>query len=271
MARPKRVLVLSDLHAGSALAPWPADCPLAEGGRHSPNKFQTYLNDCWADMLDTARSLKPAAIVLNGDLVQGCHADRDGQLVTTNPAIQARAALMLLEPLAACTKRLYVVRGTEWHEGKTSDHVEQLAHTLGAIANPATGTHTWPSLNLAFGKSIVSFAHHIGTSSIPFYTATVPQRELLAQILEYAMAYGADAPRLRCIVRSHRHRYVAVKPRPGLLAVVTPAWQYKTAYAEAKVPALLSDTGYIVLELQGNDIEHRARLYPNPLPHAEVI
>lgn len=266
-----RIVVLSDLHAGSSVAPWPADCPLSDGGRWQPNVFQRYLNACWADMVSNLRALRPDVVVVNGDLVQGAHSDRDGQLVTSNPARQALAARMLLEPVADCCERLYVVRGTEWHEGKCSDSVEQLAEHLGAEQDASTGHYTWPALRLAIGGQVISIAHHVGTSSIPFYTATVPQRELLAEILEAALAYGREAPDVRCIVRSHRHRYVSVRPRPGFLAVVTPAWQYATAFGHKVAPALLPDIGYVVIESVRGVLVETPTVYPNPRPSVEVV
>ena len=264
-----RVLVISDLHANSTVAPWPADCPVQDGGRYEPNPFQAYLNECWADLVEAAGRMGGPTLVINGDLINGIH-PRDGQVVSANASIQAAAADMLLRPLVAQCGKLYITRGTEWHESKLSDDVERLAKGLGAVPNPASGSYTWPKLLLEVGGKVISFAHHIGVSGVATYEASVVLRELLMEVLEYTRTYGQDAPALRLMVRSHRHRSIEIGAPPNLRALITPGWQLKTAYVDAKAVNSMPHIGYTVVDDAGEDFAITRRLYPLPLPHVEV-
>lgn len=261
----ERCLVVADLHAGSTVAPWPEGILLPDGGRYQPATWQRYLNDCWADLVEAARRLRPQVIVVNGDVVQGTKTNKDGQLVTYSVACQAQAARALLEPLADCCERLYVVRGTEWHEGACSQHVEQLAASLGAEANHA-GQHAWPDLYLELGGRVIHFAHHIGVSGVPAYEATVPLRDAITLVTELWRTWGRLGPRVELMVRSHRHRYVHVDAPGQVQAVVTPGWQLKAAFGYRVAPVTWCHIGWILIESEADGLRVSKRIYDGPPP-----
>jgi hypothetical protein len=260
--------VLSDGHVGL----WPGSHPVEGGGEYSANKYQLWLAECWQAMLDEVASFRPRPIVVfNGDPIQGVNA-RDGQLITNKVDIQVRAALAVYLPLRRLATHWYQVRGTEWHEGKSAEFVELLAGQLGATPDPASGQASWWELYLAVeeGGPVIQFAHHVGMSSVPWYETTVPLRDTLLLLAELWRFYGDRAPNVRMVVRSHRHRFIHVDAPPDLHALVTPAWQLKTALSFKKGASMLPQIGYVVIEWDGRDLLVKPRIFDLPDLHVEM-
>jgi len=265
-----RIAVLSDLHVGSTVGLWPGRHEIEGGGVYEANRYQQWLYECWQHAVAEVQRLRPQVIVLNGDAVQGVNG-KDGQIIGATISAQCAAALSLLEPLRKATKRLYVVRGTEWHDGKAADNVESLAQALRAERDPATGQYTRWELYLDVGGPVIHFAHHVGASSVPWYEATVPLRDTLLMLSELWRFFGAKAPNLRMVVRSHRHRYIHVDAPPDIQVVVTPAWQLKTAFSYKRAASMLPEVGWTLIEWDGTDLVVKPRIYTLRGPAVEEV
>lgn len=280
----RRVVVLSDLHVGSTVGLWPGAHPVEGGGEYTANVYQMWLLECWRAMLAEVEAMRPKpVVVVNGDAIQGVNY-RDGQLITNKTEIQVRAAYELLAPLRKCAREFYMVRGTEWHEGKSSEFVELLAQSLSAKTDPSSGQYTWWEIYLglpsaaemgregaAEHKPVIHFAHHVGISSVPWYEATVPLRDTLLLLAELARFYGDRAPDVRMVVRSHRHRFIYVLAPPDIHVAVTPAWQLKTAFAYKKAASMVPEIGYMIVEWDGQDLVVKPRIFALPDQHVEGI
>jgi len=170
--------------------------------------------------------------VVNGDALDGVHHGATTQ-ISHNLADQERLACDILRPRVAKAARYVHIRGTEAHVGKSAESEERVARELGAIPNEE-GQHARYDLWLRLGGPkgpLVHFLHHIGTTGSSAYEATAVHKELVESYVE-AGRWGDEPP--RCIVRSHRHRALRVHIPVAdgeALAVVTPAWQLKTAFA----------------------------------------
>jgi hypothetical protein len=267
----KNVVVLSDLHVGSTAGVWPASHRVEGGGTYEANVYQQWLAACWHEMLAEVGKLRPKPIVVvNGDAISGTN-PRDGQLISNNLAVQVTAAKAMLEPLVAASRRTYMIRGTEWHEGKASEAVELLAMQLDTVADPTTGQRSWWELYLELGEGggpVCHFAHHVGMSSVPWYEATVPLRDGLLLLSELHRFHDGQSPNVRCVVRSHRHRFIHVDAPPDFHVVVTPAWQLKTAYGYKKAASMMPEVGWVLLQWNGSELAVRSRIYA--LPGLEV-
>jgi hypothetical protein len=266
------ILVINDTHVGSTVALWSPGHPIQDGGEYLPNLIQRWLWDQWQTMLAEVRALpRKPRLVLLGDIIQGGF-PKDTQLVSPLPSIQASAAITLLQPLVdICAPDPFFIRGTEWHEGPISDNVEMMAHTLGAVPNPATRQNTWAGLYLNAGGPVIHFAHHVGVSSVPAYEATMPMRELLTMIGEMKRNWPNGGPNLKMIVRAHRHRGIHVDAPPDLHALVVPGWQLSTAFADKKMPGLLPHIGYALIEKRGARLVVDLRTFELPPPAVQKI
>lgn len=265
-----RCVIVSDLHVGSTVGLWPRSHPVADGGIHKANQFQRWLINYWEKAMEEIANLRPDVLVFNGDEIQGAH-DRDGQLVTNRIDIQVDAALEVVDPLASLECRKYVIRGTPWHVGKAAEHIDSLARQIGAERDRATNSHTRWELYLKLGKPVIHFAHHIGASRVPLYETTTPLRDMLVLLTELNRYYGRGMPNLKAIVRSHRHRGVALQVPPRLHAIVTPGWQLKTEFGYKNMTSSLPHIGYVVIDYDGEKLIPDLKDFPLPKPAIEVV
>lgn len=266
----KTLIVVGDCHVGSTHAIWPEGGTVAGGGTVALNAPQQWLWTHWLQMLDTIGRLPQRPIlVLNGDLLQGRNA-KDGALVSNNIACQTAAALRLLEPLVLLCERVYCVRGSEWHGGRCDEDVERLAERLEAVPDPQTGEYSRDHLWLDLDGAVVHVKHQISVTSLLQSEATAPMRDLANALVALVMAYGTDAPNLRAIVRSHRHRALCLE-KNGRWALTVPSWQWPGPYVAQRMPLAMAEFGYGVLHAEGGQLACQVCTYPLPPLRPEVI
>jgi len=227
------VVVVSDLHCGCrmGLCP-PAGVSLDDGGMYIPSPFQrkvwNWWDEFWDEWIPKATQGEPYDVVINGDTIDGIHHNSTTQ-ISQNIEDQVKIALEVLKPVAAKASRLFFTRGTEAHVGKSSQYEEQIAHRLGAVANPA-GQYARYSLLLRVGHGLVDLQHHIGTTGSAAYESTAVHKELIETITEAARSGEKPAD---VIVRSHRHRAFQTSfsgPEGDYISTVTPGWQGRTPF-----------------------------------------
>lgn len=227
----KNIVVISDTHFGSSLGLGKKH-RLDDGGYYLPSPIQRKLGKLWEDFWGWAYQQigdDPFILVHNGDVVDGVHHGTT-TLSSHNLTIQARLAEEMMEPHVARAKAsggaYYQIRGTEAHAGQSAKEEEAIAEILGAVQDEETGQYARWELWMEFGNELIHFAHHIGTTSSTAYESSAVMREIVAAFVE-AGQWGQRPPTI--LIRSHRHRYIEVKPPHGR-AVVTPAWQAKTPF-----------------------------------------
>lgn len=253
----RRVGLFSDLHAGSAFAPWPPDGELSIGGQHVPNIGQTYLNE---NMTAIADALPPLDVILfNGDLIDGQQPkDRGRYLVEDDPQFQARAALLLLEPFLKKAPIRYYCEGTEYHEGESAQWGEWLAREMGAVRRDEHCAWDWLLLDM-FGLKW-DVAHR--QSIMIRYRSTALEREMQFSAM---LSETADV-----IVRSHNHSYMflqMVSDGTVQTSVSTPAWKMQGHYERTSLsPNRLysSQLGMVVLEVEDRQVTARPFLFAHP-------
>lgn len=241
MVKPKprpinNIVVVSDTHCGCGLALMPPSVATDESTVVSQSPLQRKLwgmwEEFWGEWVPEATRGEPFVVVHNGDAVEGVHHGSTNQ-VTANLLYHRRIAQAVMEPVVqACEGRYYHIRGTEAHVGKAAEFEEDLAERLGAVPN-REGHFARYDLWMGIGEDgdLVHLLHHIGTTGSAAYEATAVHKELTESFNE-ASRWGYQPPSI--IVRSHRHRHIqTVMPwhKGEARAVVTPAWQAKTAFA----------------------------------------
>lgn len=213
--------------------------PLDDGGTYYPSSLQLKIADFWDEFWDEwvpeATRGEKFDVVINGDAIEGDHHHARTPF-STNPVDQCRCARQLLEEKLSAAKkqgvlnRLFMVRGTEAHVGRSASEEELLGMQLGALPNKE-GQHVRWDLWLRVGDGkLVHFLHHVGTTSSQAYESTAIGKELVEEYNE-AARWDRNIPDV--IVRSHRHRNYQVTVPTGRgngIAVVTPAWQGKTSH-----------------------------------------
>ena len=227
--------VVSDIHAGCQLGLCPPEgVRLDEGGQYRPSvvqqKIYSYWREFWDEWVPRVTKGEPYGIIVNGDSLDGVHHGATHQ-ISQNLQDQENIAYALLAPeVERAEGRLFVVRGTEAHVGKSGVQEESLACRLGAIPNEL-GQRARYELWKRVGDGLVHVLHHIGTTGAQAYEATAVHKELVEAFTESGR-WNERPPDV--IVRSHRHRLIRTEVpthRRVAIAVVTPGWQAKTPFA----------------------------------------
>jgi hypothetical protein len=217
------------------------------------NPGQEYLWQCWEYLRDKVRSLPIAAVVVNGDIVDGRQqAQRGTELCLPLIEDQAAAAEQTLRYLLsgiASRPKLYMTQGTEYHDAKAGREVEVVARMLGArpYRGLGTGRHCREVLDLDVDGVVVNFSHGISVSG-GLYRATSPDREGVWSALA---GKEGKLPRADVVVRSHAHYFVHVEHASKHI-VITPCWQLQTRYMRRNsVYRMLPDIGAVLVWIDG--------------------
>lgn len=234
---PQNAVVISDTHCGCQFGLFPNGLVTLDGGVVvRPSRMQKTTTAYWEmffhEWVPMATKGEPWDLVFNGDGIDGVHHNSTTQ-ITHNLADQARIAEAVFAPVVAQCRnsggRLYWVRGTEAHVGKSGAEEERLARSLGAEPDEQ-GHHARWDLWKIVGNALVHFTHHIGTTGSAAYESTAVWKEIVEAFVE-AGRWRNRPPDI--IVRSHRHRYFlreGASDAGDAVAVVTPAWQLMTPF-----------------------------------------
>ncbi len=229
------LIVVSDLHVGCQLALCSPEGPrMDEGGGYSLTRAQGVLwewwREFWGEWVPKVTHGEPFAVAVNGDTLDGSHHGATHQW-THNITDQRREAERILRPVVElCEGRLYFVRGTEAHVGKSAQDEEELARSLGAVPNE-DGQYARHEMWVRVGRGLAHLAHHIGTAGSMHYETTAIMKELTEAYVE-AGRWGDEPP--DWVVRSHRHRNAETRvltSKGFATSFTTAAWQLKTPYA----------------------------------------
>lgn len=261
------IVVVSDLHAGSVAGLLPPGITIDGGNEVKLNRRQLYLNACWKDFIKRARAgcgkQKPH-LVINGDMVQGLHPDKDGELALPSDLSQEQAAVMLLEPLieALDPRDIWVIKGTEFHDAVGGRSAEQVAVTLGARKDEDTGKRSFWQLWLRDDGKLYQFTHHASTAK---GNPATPMQHELSEALSNHDHQGFPLADMQ--VRSHVHRFRVVPTYDGdRWIMTTPAWQLQTAFGFKKDPNWLPQIGGVLLWVDGDNVRWNPIRYPFPKP-----
>lgn len=252
-----RIVVVSDLHAGSTVGLCPPEFELEDGGIYKANKFQGWLWNNWIDFC--AHIPNGAIVVINGDWTQGVN-QKDIQIVTASIKDMRRIGVAVVQPLIERASQIYVIRGTEFHGGIGEQDTEAMAEMINAERELSTGQFSRWELWLKHGL-LFHFAHHIAVSGSPIALAN----ELRLAKLN-SVDHGTPIPDV--IVRSHVHAFN--KYSDGKRWVyTTPAWQLRTAYIMKKRPLAVACVGGLIFDVNG-ELGCQELIYPLPQPKIEV-
>ena len=239
---PRALVVVSDLHCGCQMGLCPNEGVRLDGdGQYRPNAVQRQVYAWWREFWD---QFVPEAvhhgnfdILINGDLIDNEHHGVK-TLISNNIQVQRRIAIEIMAPIVEqCHRkggRLYVVRGTEAHDGGSGQDAETVAKELGAVPDKANRYARWELWKRISGpnpRCLVHALHHIGTAGSAHYETSAPHRELTSEFVE-AGQIGQAPPMFT--VRSHRHCYTSTMMSCNwgtAYSVVTPGWQGKTSLA----------------------------------------
>lgn len=241
------VVVVSDIHAGSLTGLLPPGFVTTLEQPVPQNAVQRWLWECWSEAtgpwLAKLAGSDPFALVVNGDIIEGCH-HHTKEIISSETKDHYAAAVDVLEPLAKRAAKTYVVEGTETHTG---NYEHSLAKQLKCEADPNTGRAAWEKLYLDVNGCRVCFQHHISATVREYLRGS-----MLSIFLgnEQLAAANNGEPIPKVLVCSHRHAYDKYDSGDSI-CIVTPPWQIKTRYGQKVVPASRTKPGIVALDWRG--------------------
>lgn len=263
----RTLIVVSDTHCGCRVGLCPPEPQRLDGGGHYiPSDFQkqlwTWWMEFWDEWVPEVTRGEPYDLVHNGDAIDGVH-HRSTTQISHNIEDQVRIAEAALQrEVDRCRQSggtYYHIRGTEAHVGQSGEYEERLARTLGAKPNSERQHARFDLWKRVGDNTLVHLLHHIGTTGSAAHEASAVNAELTAMYVE-AARWRKEPPDF--IVRSHRHRSIAVDLNSGkgnAAAIVTPAWQGKTPFT-FKIPgARISEPQIGGIVIREGDEEHYYR------------
>jgi hypothetical protein len=246
----KRILCVDSIHPGSDYGMLPPNFVDSAGNPHPQNAGQKYMWDCWLDMMAWAGQVD--ALVVLGDVVEGKQFKSHGsELRLTRVIDQEEAAIQVLGTLIKGTrpKRVWLVKGTPYHDGELGCSVENVAKSLRAEKYEGLGTGTYAKevMDLDVEGVVFDFSHGISVSG-GLYRAVAIDREALWSAIS---GKTGKAPKADVIVRGHAHYFVHIE-HVSKHAVILPAWQLQTSYMRKNSRyRMIPDLGAVLFTVDG--------------------
>lgn len=269
--KPIVLAVVSDVHCGSTVAAVPPEGVLLDdGGKYLPSKASLWLWENWCAYWDVVKAHVTEVggelwNVFNGDLVEGDHHGTT-QIVSKNPEPQNYLTHRVFGVAQALQpKHTFIVRGTEAHVGPAGATEEAFARSLKAEANPETRKWSWWHLRLTPHGCLMDFQHHpTARGSLPWTGPQMAQRMAFRIWTEHKLR---DLPAPKLAIRSHLHVTRDSGDAYPTRAIITPAWQLKTAHAHKVASDSIADVGgLIVTVMPDSTYTVRTILYTPELP-----
>lgn len=245
--KPKRVIVLADMHCGhiAGLTPTPFQC---NGGNKIKDFAVKLERECWSAFNYLLKNTKQRfdIAIWNGDLIDG-RGERSGgtELITSDRDEQGDIASRVVETVGA--NRNFFCYGTAYHTGQCEDFENRIAERFGGDIK----SHQFIEVN----GVVIDVKHKIGGSSIPHGRATAIKREQLWNLL---WAEQDGQPKADIIMRSHVH-YYDYTGNDNYYAVVTPALQAAYTKYGARACSGTISWGFLTIEINARGEYHCVR------------
>jgi hypothetical protein len=274
LSRPVVFAFTGDQHCGSTVALCPPTIKLDDGGFYSASRAQQWLWERWLTFwarVDAVRTLHDADLYLgfNGDMTDGDHHGTT-QILSGNSVSQAavvNAALAI--PLKLSPNKIWVIRGTEAHVGKSASNEEKIADGLRRNGDPivideATETSSHWHARIEIDGVRLDLAHHGRMGQRPWTKPNVVAN-LAAEIFYNHAANGIPHPHLA--IRSHMHQFVDTHDIHPVRVIQMPAWQLATAFIHRIAPGAIADVGGIIVVIKDGSFFVEPIIY-HPAPPA---
>jgi len=199
------MLLVNDLHLGSAFSLWPPDFIGSNGSTINLNIGQRYLWDNWLKITSEVRKMTDNSIdifCLVGDAVQGKNKKGDGEyIIESSMVYQAEAAVNVIMPLVDISKEKYVFRGSRYHVGRNAESEEFVGMSIDAVEDDL-GHHCWMWLpELDVGGVYFDISHH--QSAVMVNRAMPLERER-----RFSHQVSDIKENSHAIIRAHTHTQI---------------------------------------------------------------
>jgi len=259
--KPKRVVVIADLHCGHEYGLTPPDWWYRDDVQNERvSEIAHFQRALWDFYEKSINSLKPIDILLvNGDCIHGKEEKAGGaELITLDRHEQVRMAKEAIQLAEA--KKVRLLYGTRYHVGKNEDFESILADLLGG--DVAVHGHDFFNVN----GTTIDIKHKIANSTVPHGRMTALARARLWNVIWNAEQ--ERQPKANIFIRSHVHYYGCCGGN-NWFAFTTPALCYNSTYGIRSCEGLV-DVGIISFDFspEGN---YKWRIIKATFPSLKVL
>ena len=221
-----RVVVISDTHINSSVGLCPPVVELDDGGSYRPSKGQRELYKAFLDFCNKAYQTDDKVyVILNGDLAEDGF--KSTQVISRNKATILNMVIDTLSPLVDRAEKVFVIRGTEYHVGKSAELEEAYAKDLDNAVRYQKKIASWWHLRTKISGVRFDVAHHISMGLLPWSEKNAANK--LSAILMYQYAEWGD-PLPHIALRSHVHRTSDSGRNYPIHSETLPCWCLATSY-----------------------------------------
>jgi hypothetical protein len=224
------VVVVSDLHINSTVALCTPSINLDDGGTYKASKAQRWLWNCWLDMWEhkiPLLSVGDKILIINGDMADIDIHKRSHQIISRNNATIQSMVLDTIEPAIDWANRIYIIRGTAAHNGKSAWLEEAIAQDLDNTVQDSNSASWWHLRSTCDGVKF-DIAHHASMGNLPHTSANAANKVAFLAQYRYKVDMGQPAPDIA--IRSHNHRYADSGGNYKTFAILTGAWTIATEH-----------------------------------------
>lgn len=237
----KVLIDVSDIHCGSEVGLAPPVTTTRKGNIISfgGNLVQEWLWQHWTRGIKEALDYiggDPFALLINGDATEGAHHHNNDELIAADIETHTNMAFDCLKPLAARSKKTFVVAGTECH---TRGMETILARKLKAERGEALDK--W---HFTINDCEIDAAHHTSVTSRAYLEASAMSIMMGNARVNYTRS-GHTVPKV--FLRGHRHCGGYYSDGDGLFAV-TGAWQFLTRHGHKVVTDSIPRPSILILD-----------------------
>lgn len=242
------IVIVSDLHVGGSTALMPPKYTTADGQTIKASKAQAWLWDCWLDFCAVVKSYSrgesKALVILNGDLIEGCHHEVS-QVLTTDETSHADLAIEVLDPLMRHASACAFVKGTPAHDGKSARFEQLVANNYRNCGLVMDGKNLMHDiLRCTYAGVKLNIAHHVRGGS----EYRLRLSSLLALVQRHTMdAHRFGTPVADFVIRSHVHHYTFTGDIFKAKGITVPCWQLPTDFVHKVSPDSLPDIGGVII------------------------
>jgi len=265
------VLFLTDLHVGSCWGLWNPDYQI-KNKTHANiglriNGVQEKLWEYWSDLCNRLHHIKPDAIFLIGDIVEGLGRGRSRirtQSLTDdlNDQLSCAFSILRMAPKKSSTQVLALTDPS--YGGGNHGPYGKLLELLGGELHGTTGVFTFAGHNFRI--------YHGSTTAYMYLETVVGRRRTFAQ---EAVA-GRKIPEIDGIICGHSHRWLHMRTmwRNGkdFHVVLCPGWEGQTDFMAMREPdKLIPEIGAVLGYFERASVDFDCIRYPTPLGFSKTV
>lgn len=267
MTTEKTVVVgVSDLHINSRVALSTPNVSLDDGGTYRASRGQRWLWECWLDFWQRIGQVYDdwtKIVIFNGDMGELDLKRRSYQLITPNKADIISMAIDTIMPAIDIADRVYVIRGTPAHEGKSAWLEEIIARDIDNAVKQSKKVASWYQVRGKIGKKSFDIAHHVSMGGLPWNKGNAAMR--LASRTDWAYQVKMKQPSPTFTLRSHNHTWADSGQNFDTYAICLPGWSLATEFAyRIGKENELADIGGLVIEIENGHWTERRHKYDPP-------